>query len=296
LAKSAPLTQNDEDESDPHGWRKEGRDLLRGVAGGIIFGLPLLYTMEMWWHGLILSEGHLLGLLGAILVINFLFSYLYGFREECSPPEALAEAVTSVGIGILVSTSILWLIGELDQDLALAEMLGKILIESVAVSIGVSLAKAHIHPDSGENPADEDEEGDPERKQLRADLRDLGATLAGATILAFSIAPTEEIIQIASRLSPLRQLVLFGGELLLCYLILFLSGFKTHEVYVKDSVVQRPWAETVMACALSLLLALGMNLLLGQREIVGHPSMLLSATLALGLPAIIGGAAGRLIA
>jgi hypothetical protein len=36
----------------PAGWRQEGRDLMAAVAGGAIVGMPLLYTMEMWYHGM----------------------------------------------------------------------------------------------------------------------------------------------------------------------------------------------------------------------------------------------------
>jgi hypothetical protein len=57
---------------DPYGWRQGGRSLLRAVAGGAIFGMPLLYTTEMWRHATIYPAGHLF--LGAVLLVNFVFS------------------------------------------------------------------------------------------------------------------------------------------------------------------------------------------------------------------------------
>ncbi|HEX4668040.1 MAG TPA: DUF2391 family protein, partial [Chthoniobacterales bacterium] len=29
------------------------REYARGIAGGLMFSLPLLYTMEVWWTGFI---------------------------------------------------------------------------------------------------------------------------------------------------------------------------------------------------------------------------------------------------
>ena len=58
---------------------------MAAVAGGAIVGMPLLYTMEMWFHGMTLSEIHLLILLGVILIMNFGFSLVSGFRHDQSP-------------------------------------------------------------------------------------------------------------------------------------------------------------------------------------------------------------------
>ena len=32
-------------------WINEINDIIRGVCGGFLFGIPLLYTMEVWWIG-----------------------------------------------------------------------------------------------------------------------------------------------------------------------------------------------------------------------------------------------------
>src|SRR5688572_16038102 len=83
-------------DADPRGWRQEGVDLLRGTAAGAIVGMPLLYTMEMWWRGMTLGESRLLLLLAAMLLVNFVLCYFSGFREEYSVFEAASESVTSV--------------------------------------------------------------------------------------------------------------------------------------------------------------------------------------------------------
>ena len=91
--KSAPLLSPAEGPpQDRYGWREEGKDLLRAVAAGSIVGMPLLYTMEMWWHGMTLSAAHLLILLIATLVLNFCFSLFSGFRREYSFTAAAGSA------------------------------------------------------------------------------------------------------------------------------------------------------------------------------------------------------------
>ena len=283
---------------DPGGWRQEGCDLMRGVAGGAIVGMPLLYTMEMWWHGMTLTPWHHLALLGGVLVINFLFSLLSGFRAGYSVSSAILEAVTSVGIGIVLSSLILLLIGEIGTRISLREALGKVLTEAAAVSVGVSFANSQIAGRSRTGEEDEDQApppAGPERAQLEIDLKDAAATIAGATVFALNIAPTEEVIKIAARLSPWQLLALLCGSVLLCYIILFASGFEQHQVHVK-SLFLHPVAETVTAVALSLIVAFLLLLVLGQRAAVGSPTILLAATVTLGLPAVVGGAAGRLVA
>lgn len=280
---------------------------MAAVAGGAIVGMPLLYTMEMWRHGMTVSPWHLLALLLAILMVNFIFSIMSGFRHDSSLIEAAMEAVTSVGIGLVFSAMILWLIGELTRNIALSEIVGKILLEATAVSIGVSFANAQVRDRSrsgDENEGDDQPQSDkshsqqpedPERLQLHADLVDAGAALAGSTLFALNIAPTEEVMLIASRLSPLHLLALFAATVLLCYVILFASGFEEHRVHV-PGIFQNPWAETLMTCAISLLVAFGLLLLLGGPASMSHLPTAAAAVVVLGLPATVGGAAGRLIA
>lgn len=316
-------------EADPHGWRREGRDLLQAVAGGAIVGMPLLYTMEMWQHGMTMSEWHLLGLLGAILALNFVFCLLSGFREENSLLVAAMESVTAVGIAIVFSTAILCLIGEIEFTIGAAEIIGKILLEAAPVSVGVSFAQAQMQgrsrtgddeekkrdrPESrdAQRPATAEGDGDPVTKrtdqewateetnspgdrQLKADLREFAAAMAGSTVFALNVAPTEEITLIAARLSPMQLLLMLGFSALLCYIILFAAEFREHRVH-EESIFQHPVAETVLTCAVSLTVSAVLLMLLGDRSILTHPALTVAAVVTLGLPATVGGAAGRLIA
>jgi putative integral membrane protein (TIGR02587 family) len=294
---------------DPQGWRKEGRDLMRAIAGGAIVGMPLLYTMEMWQHGMVLSEWHLLMLLGATLLVNFVFSYLSGFRRECTVPGAAMESVTAVGIAIVFSAVVLWLIGEIQFAMSAAEIIGKVFVEAAAVSIGISFASAQVegrsrtgenngqaaHNSGGLAETPNERNLSPSDRQLRADLREFAAALAGSTVFALNVAPTEEITVIAGRLSPLQLLGVLGTSTLLCYVILFASEFREHRVH-EETLFQHPVSETILTCAVSLGVAAALLVLLGERSLLSHPATFAAGIVTLGLPAMVGGAAGRLIA
>ncbi|KYF62857.1 hypothetical protein BE11_38765 [Sorangium cellulosum] len=284
-------------ESDPHGWRREAKDLTGAIAGGAIVGMPLLYTMEMWFHGMMLPAWHLAGILALTLVVTFLCSLESGFRNEDTLFGVALEAVTSVGIGIAVSAAILALIGEITLDRAPREVVGKVILQAAAVSLGVAFANAQVRDKSRTGDDEQSEkppEGDPEALQLRADLRDFSAAAAGSLLFTLNIASTEEVVLIASRLSPWRQLAILGVSVALCYVILFASGFERHEVYVK-SLFQSRGFETLMTCAVSLLVALALLGLVGEREATSDLPTLVASVVTLGLPAIVGGAAGRLV-
>src|SRR3712207_6092555 len=54
-------------------WRRELNDLLRGMTGGFLIGIPLLYTMETWWIGETISPLHALLFLAVAYVVNLGF-------------------------------------------------------------------------------------------------------------------------------------------------------------------------------------------------------------------------------
>lgn len=288
----------DEADHDPLGWRQEGQDLLRAVAAGTLVGMPLLFTMEMWWWGMLLSEWHLLAILGLTLAVNYVFCLFSGFRHEFTWLEAFSEAVGSVGIGIVLSAAILLLIRELSLDLAPAEIIGKVLIEAIPVSIGVSYANTKFLGQSGDDEAEDNEVSDesgvsPEQSQLRQDLREAGAAAGGALLFSFNAAPTEEILMIQSHLPAWQLCAMIPASFALCYIILFASGLKEYRVSVK-SFFQRPLVETVLAYAIALVVSFGLLYMVGPPIAMSSPSTAIGCTVVLGVEAAVGAAAGRL--
>ena len=268
--------------------------------------MPLLYTMEVWYHGVSFHTAHLLGTLVLILCLNVAFSFFAGLRERHSSASlagALEDGISAVGLGIFVSIMILGLIGRIDPGLeGWHPIVGKVVLEACIVSVGITFTNFKFRQKVDERAAGEGAEpesdgralGD-EQKQLHADLMDLAAILAGAFVFAFNVAPTEEIVLIASGLAPHALLILLLASMLIAYVILYAAGFKDHKVYEKDSLFQAPLVETTMTVAGALLVSALLLILVGESGATASPSIFVAAVVALGFPAAVGAAAGRLI-
>lgn len=284
-------------------------DLLQGLAAGSIVGMPLLFTMEMWWQGMTRSPMHLLILLLVTLGATTIVCLFSGFRTTYSVHGALSEAITAVGLGLVLSTVILFLIGELHWK-SLPVALGKIVITAAPVSLGISFANTHIRGKSrvGEDEDDEDAGGKGDSKagdkppldlpafssQVRQDLREVGASLSGASLFAYNVAPTEEVIMIASRLPAWHHLVIMIASLVLCYIIIFAAGFKERQVFVA-SLFQHPVVETLLAYCIALVVSMFLLWLVGVPETMDSLATFLKCTVTLALVGTVGASAGRLV-
>lgn len=282
---------------------EEGRDLLRGAAGGLVFGLPILFTMEIWFRGLHFPAGHLLGILSFAMVVNVAFSYASGLRahnKEHTIAGALADATTALGLGLVTAAAVLALIGQLRFDESATGWLGKIVIEGAAISLGVTFTNRKF-PRGGEHEKKNNRyaqlEKAPlsrEQKQARLDFYNMAAVLGGAVVFSFNIAPTEEIVMIAAGRSAGGILLLLLAEVAVCYIILYASQFKEGKVF-KKTPMQAPAAEVAMTVAMSLAVAAILLLLVGEMEALHSLYAFVAATVTLGFAAVIGGAAGKLV-
>ena len=285
--------------------KDEAQDLLRGLAGGLIFGMPLLYTMEVWYHGMSFSSAHCLGLLCFILFINFVFCYASGLRcnnTGHSIHKALADSITAIGLAILAAATVLYLIGRLDLSSGLNDILGQVIVEACAISIGITYTNSKFpreQPGRHQKRAKKLDALDTHKlsdadKQARLDFQNFAAAIAGALVFTLNIAPTEEVIQIASALHSGSLLLLLFAEIGACYLILYAAQFKEKRVY-KASPLQSPAAEVILTTSVSFVVAGLLLLLIGEQQGMASLPLFVASVITLGFPAIVGGAAGRLV-
>jgi putative integral membrane protein (TIGR02587 family) len=287
-------------------WNDELKDLIRGASGGFLFGIPLLYTMEVWWIGSYTTPPLMLAVLGVIFAILFLLNRTDGFRQVSpdSPLQAIMDSVEAVALSIICVTLVLLLLREITLQTSLDEALGKIILESVPFAIGIGLARS-IMAGKREQPPDPEPEGDsapkpaavnqPPSDSYNATLADIGATLVGSLFIAFNIAPTDEVSMLSAAASPLSLIAMIAASIVFSYGIVFAAGFTTQEKRLQQQgAFQDPLVETVLAYLLSLMAA-ALMLWFFQRLTFTDPwTSWLEQVLILGLPASIGGAAGRL--
>lgn len=280
----------------PQTWLSEIDDLYRAMAGGFLFGIPLLYTMEVWWVGSYMSHPQRLSALGVTYGVVFLLNRTAGFRklQGIRTRDALMDSIESLGIGLVCATVVLVLLREITSSTPLGEALGKLILEAVPFSLGVALANQYLgYGDNGQSqPAGQSSRS---TNGLHATLADIGATLTGAIIVALNIAPTEEVPMLAAAVSPLWLLLIMAASLGISYLIVFEANFANQtQRRQQQGIFQRPLSETVMSYLLSLLAAMAMLYFFQQLSFADPWSVWLSHTLLLGFPATVGGAAGRL--
>jgi putative integral membrane protein (TIGR02587 family) len=92
------------DSSLPNIWRRELRDIVRGLCGGFLFGIPLLYTMEVWWIGSTASHEMMVVGLSITFVVVFFLNRTEGFRRSSRRPrpyDAIADTVEVLAIGLI---------------------------------------------------------------------------------------------------------------------------------------------------------------------------------------------------
>ena len=282
-------------------WRREGSDLVRGVSGGFLFGVPLLYTMEVWWYGSWVHPRWVLGALAVSLAVVIVLNRTSGFRDARvgNWRDAAVDGVEIVAIGFLCAFVVLTCIREITVDTSLQEAIGKTVFEAIPFAIGAALARQFFSAgddgDEGEHkdsPPDIPLVDDP---AIGRTLADAGAAAVGAMVVSLGIAPTDEVPLIASAITPFWLLVLVGVSLLISYAIVFQADFSDQKGRQQhEGLFQRPFAETIGAYVISLTVAA--FLLMFFQRIGPNQSWetWLTWTVVLGLPATIGGAAGRL--
>lgn len=277
-------------------WRDELNDIVRAVSGAFLFAVPLLFTMEMWWIGVSTDGRKLLVFLLVAFVVAFGLarSRSGGFKEDTDLFGALEQAVDVVAVGLVAAAVVLLVLNRIQPGEPLAAVLGKIVVQAVPLSVGASVATAVFG-----RRGDQSRQGDEAEAavgdaggELRADL---GATVVGAVFVSLAIAPTEEIPMLAAGLDLPHALALVALTLLVSYAIVFASGYGDGPSR-QPGPFQHPATETAFAYVVALVVALGALLLFDQAKPGDPLGHVLTMTLVLGLPAAIGGAAGRLVA
>lgn len=270
-------------------WKTELTDLVRGASGGFLFGIPLLYTMEVWWIGSHISPVRMLVSLVFTFLIVFLLNQTAGFRNDndVRSTDALKDTIEALAIGLVCSGVTLILLREITLEIPLQEALGKLIYEGVPFTFGVALANQFL----GKNQS---RSGNSKHKR-NATLSDIAATLIGSLVIAFNIAPTDEIPLLATAVTGGWLLAMIPASLFVSYCIVFAAGFTNQQQrYEHEGVFQRPVGETIAAYLVSLFAAMLMLVFFQKLHFDDPWQLWLRYTILLGLPATVGGAAGRL--
>lgn len=285
------------------GFKHEFKDLLRAASGGFLFGIPLLYTMEVWWIGSSVNPPIMLTAMATTLLVVFALTLTGGFRRSraITPLKALGDTLNAVAVGLLSAGLMLILLREITLQTELRETLGKVIFEGVPFALGAALANQFLSADnSSQSPTNNLTSQALERffpdNNFNETLADIGATLVGALIIAFSIAPTDEVPVLVSGIQGSWLLGIVLSSLIISYVIVFQANLTCQKQrQMQQGLFQSPLSETIMSYLVSLGAAAVMLIFFQQIDWATPWEVSFRHILILGLPATIGGAAGRLV-
>ena len=268
------------------GNRHYARGLARALAGAVIFGFPLLMTMEMWWLGFYLYRLRFLILLVVTIATLIPLSYFVGFERTGTLLEDVIDAFVAFAIGALVSAGMLLIFGVVAPGMPANEVIGKIAIQTVPASIGAVLARGQM---GGEG-------SDSKKKQEAAGYGgQLFIAAAGAIFLAFNVAPTEEVVLIGYMMTPLRAIALVLLSVAVLYAFVYALNFHGGEELPQDvgwtvAIIRHSVAEYGIA----LIISAYVLWTFGRMDGASLEQTVTMITV-LGFPAALGAAAARLV-
>jgi putative integral membrane protein (TIGR02587 family) len=273
----------------------EVRDLVRAASGGFLLGVPMLYTMEIWWIGKSAEPAYLFAAIAFCFVPTVLLNRSSGFRTSKDRlfVDAIIDAFDALAISLLCVTIALFVIREIHPNLPLYATLGKIIYEATPFAIGVGLSGHYLLPtdtDSSQSAS----EGQ-ENTGRNATLADIGSTAVGALVVSLSIAPTDEVPMISGNIDSRWLVVVILASLIVSYAIVFEAGFTAQSARKSDrGLLQNGLTETLVSYLVSLSVAALLLKFFGRLSFRDPWSLNVNHTIILGFPATIGGAAGRL--
>lgn len=255
--------------------------LLRALLGAMVFGLPLLMTMEMWELGAAMDRLRLALLLLLTFPMLVALSFYAGFEKTFSLLDNILDAFAALAISAVGCAIVLGAFGEIGPGIAWGDVAGKLAALSFAAAIGALLADKQF------NDADE-HEADTHRKE-HGTLSRLSIMAMGAIFLALNIAPTEEVMLLASAMSPLQSIILALVSVIALHAIL--TGVD-HEEGV--SVAGRFVRRTLAGYGVCLLMCGYILWTFGRTDHVSLPEAV-SRIVVLAFPAALGAGAARLL-
>ena len=218
MASNADEGENSSQETKAaHDTRKLAIGYARGFMGGMLVGVPAMLTMELWWEGFFVPAWRLVLLFSANFGVLLILQHYSGLTHKKTSPAQVRAAMVAYGIGIVTSALTLFALGVLHGDLHLRELAGKLLLQSVPVSIGASVTMSEFG---------EEHRKVEERRKKAGYWGALGMALGGAMLFGFAVSGTEEPLLIAEQLTFVRALLLMLLSLLQVHAIVYAVDFK----------------------------------------------------------------------
>jgi putative integral membrane protein (TIGR02587 family) len=258
--------------------------LARGLGGSILFALPLLMTMEMWWLGFYPGPTRILLLIAVFFPILIGVAHYLGFADTAGPGHAALQATTAYGVAIVSTSVMLGILAVLKPGMGWHELVGKTAIQAGPGAHGALLAESHF----GES-GDKDE-----RRGQAGYLEHLFFMVVGALFVALTVAPTDEMPLLGYMMRHAHTLVAVVFSLAVLHFFMHGVGFEGHAAADPSGGVSTFFRLAVVGYSLALIVSAFLLYVFGRFDDT-QIAPAIHATVVLGLPATVGAAAARLI-
>ena len=260
--------------------------LGRAAAGALIFGLPMLMTLELWQLGFVADPLRLALLVGLTMPLLVGLAHRLGFEETFGWREDLRDALIAVAIGLLTSAVVLAVFDVIRPGMPAVEIVGKLALQTSSASIGALLARSQFG-------GRDDAQGEGDSRALSGYFGQLFLMAVGAIFLGLNIAPTDEVVVIARQMRPWHALALVGLSLALTHAFIYALAFRGGAQHGPA-----PWRDflrfSVVGYAICLAISLYALWTYGRLDDLA-PGPALTAIVVLAFPAAIGAASARMV-
>src|SRR5690606_32449269 len=264
----------------------------RGIIGGLIFSLPIVCTMEMWWAGFILPPEKLLVNVLVTFLLLVGYNSFSGLRKDNSFWEVCRESVEEIGLAFVATFLFLLLIDRVEWSMSFYEIAGKTIVETMVVAIGISVGTEQLVADE-ENGSDASESsssaGTPEEREF---IRMIVLSVCGAVLFIAPVASTVEILIMAIESSFFQQIGMVIVSIVLAFITLFFSDFKGT---MNGETNLMKMISHLVTLYLIVLLVAGIFLWFYDNLSGYNLHVILGKMIILGIPGTLGASAGRLL-
>ena len=261
--------------------------IFRGFGGALLFALPMLLTMEMWWLGFYVYRWRLVLMLVLAIPLLIGLAHYSGIRSASNWRQDAVDGMTAYSIGVITAAATLPIIGVITIDMPWREIVGKIMVVAPISAFGAILARSQLG--GGGQKSKE------QRKEQSSYWAELFFVAAGAFYLGSNVAATQDMTLIAYKMTGWHAVALLVVEVLIMHTFLYGMEFSAAPEVARGT----PWWSimirfTMPGLVVALIVAAYLLWTFGRFETF-EPHWIVMFTLVLGLPCAIGGAARRLL-
>lgn len=257
----------------------------RAVAGGMLFAVAALYTMEIWWQGYTTPPHVVLTAFCGMLLVLAAYAHYDGFEDSNSLLDNAFEAMESVALGFVIAAVILLLVGQLPLGASAYELVARVTMTGIHASIGVAVGTAQLG---------ETDDADTDTDEKSGIVHDVALSVLGAILIGSSVAPTEEIVLIAVEARTWQVLGVAVVSFAITLGIVSYVGFRGSSRRERSTFAGGALGGACATYALALLVGAALLWTGGRFEGLGLAEAV-DAVVILGLPCALGASAGRML-